>query len=256
MALPMKMKAPKNGNHKFSLDMQIKIDTEIDTLIEIEKEHYASTIVPFEHHAEQMRLKGQQFFAETFTQYKKAQEVMKAQCDIQDQKGMRFPEDASYKVWEEAVQTILKKKEKLAFDESFFDPTQLIQDQLGLPWPFMDRVYGIANELFAEKKYEDAVLLYCLLRTLNPGIFAYWYGEAAALQMQGHFEEAIEAYGFSLILDTQNPDVFFQIASCCFHLGEKESSVKALECCIEYAKERPECAALSKTATQLKATLS
>lgn len=255
MALPMKMGTPKNGGHKFSLDTQIKMDTEIDTLIEIEKEFYTSTIVPFEQHAEQMRLKGQQFFVDTFNQYKKAQEVLKQQFDIQDQKKIPFPEEASYKVWEEAIQTIVKKKENLAFDESVFDPAQLIQDQLQLPWPFMDRVYGIANELFAEKKYEEAGLLYSLLRTLNPGIFAYWYGEAAAHQMQGHFEEAIEAYGFSLILDTQNPDVFFQIASCCFQLGEKESSISALECCIEYAKERPECAALLKTATQLKATL-
>lgn len=256
MATPMKMGAPKHERPKFAVDTKIKRDAAIDSLIEIEKKYYTPTIVSFEHHAEQIRLHGQQFFEDSFHQYKKAQEILKKHFDIQDQQKKPFPEEASYKVWEAATQAMQKKQETLSFNESLFDHATPIQEQLHLPWPFMDRVYGIANELFSEKKHEEAQALYYFLRTLNPGIFAYWYGEAAALQLQGHFEKAIETYGISLILDTQNPDVFFQIASCCFHLGEKESSVKALECCIEYAKERPECAALSKTATQLKASLS
>ena len=132
---------------------------------------------------------------------------------------------------------------------------KVLQEQIGLSWDFMDRAYGIARSLYAERKYEDSLASFYFLRFLNPAVFEYWFGEACLLQELCKYEQAASIYNLSLTMQPNNPLVYFQIANCYAELGDKESSLQALDFCIDYAKKDEGHQILRERAEEIKQTL-
>lgn len=91
-------------------------------------------------------------------------------------------------------------------------------------------VYHIAYRLYRDQRYEEAVHFFRLLTIANPFDGRYWKGLGACLQMQKQYEEAINCYVCTQILNrhTLDPYLFVHAADCYFAVGKKEEGLKAL----------------------------
>jgi len=235
-------------------EMQKYVDVFLEWVIGIEKKHYHNEMIPFEKHAEQMKAKGQQIFVDYRNQFQHAQTVLKDHFEMQERgKGkLKAYADASYSIWEEAVSRMRKKIQDSAFVPSIFEP---LQEQMSIPWAWMDRAYQVANDLLAAKRYDDAQDVYLFLSNLQPAVFEYWFGVATCQHVLGKYEEAANTYSICLLFQPENALIFFQLADCFFQGREKECGMQTLEYCIEYAQKDEQYKDLHQEAVQLKRSL-
>ena len=52
------------------------------------------------------------------------------------------------------------------------------------------------------------------LHGLQPAVFEYWLGEATCRHATGNYEEALNTYSISLILQPESALVFYQMGDC------------------------------------------
>lgn len=220
-------------------------------IIELEKEGYDDTLVPFSQRADQMKIKGQEFIYEIYSQLRKAHEVLKRELEHEETANPNVPSDAHFSCWEEASKRLREKMQSPEYEKEEPDMKHSMQEQCGMSDAFMKRVYDVANRLMDEKKFEEAGDVFMFLRYLNPLVFEYWLGEATCLHERGQFLEAINIYGMSAILQPKNPYLFFQIANCLYQLHETAASLEAVKICISYAEHDEKRIDLLKQATEV-----
>lgn len=232
------------------------IDALVNPMIEEKEAGYHNDLVPFKQKAGQVRLLAYETMLNELRQMENAQELIKEAFREEEGKNPEEYTDSSYTFWETSLQEIdklLSPDLQIPTDEAA--PSSL-QEMISLPWPFMDRVYRLANRVYEEDRFQDALDLYLFLRVLNAAVFEYWVGEATSLQALEKYLEAIQGYGFSLFLQPENPIPFYQMAICLLYINEQESAKIALETCIKYAMEqKPNYDALLEDALTVKETM-
>ncbi len=104
----------------------------------------------------------------------------------------------------------------------------------------MALLYKCARQLFTEGKYSDATDAFLFLSTLNDTCQEYWLGLGMSLQMEKHYEAAVDAYEIAATCDIESPIAYFYLAKCLFALNDRESAMEALAIAIEYAGDQEE----------------
>lgn len=235
--------------------VQKHIDSLLKLCTQIEKKYYNNPLVPFEQHEKWMKIEATNYFVELRDELKSALLLLKEAFAVDDSHHPEQHLEDAFSVWEKAalfMQNMMEENEALFVQAVNIEP---IQEILSIPWPFMDRSFRTAQAFFSEKKYKEAASLYFFLRTLNPRVAEYWFGEGVSLQLQNKFDEAASRYVMGLLLEPHNPLLFLQIGRCLNQLNEKESAIKAVESCIQYAENKEEHVALLKSAKEYKQLL-
>jgi tetratricopeptide (TPR) repeat protein len=233
-------------------ELQKTVDAFHNWLIDIEKKYYHSDLVPFKQHAEEMKAKGNQIIADERKQFQRAEALIKEHFERQEKENPGAFAEATYSIWEEAADKMRKQITDEDFLPSIFVP---LQEQMSLPWPWMDRVYRLAGELLEVQHYEEAQDIYVLLYHLQPAVFEYCFGVATCQHMLGKYQDAVNTYSLSLLLQPENALVFFQMADCFFKGQEQQCGMQTLEYCIEYAQKDDQYKELYQEAVQLKQSL-
>lgn len=210
--------------------VQKHVDMLVEWLIGVEELGYQSPLKSFSQRSKEMKQKGQEFFTDAYKSIKHARELV----------SENLGSDAIY---EKAAEKLRKKMNTPNFS---FDRSQSMQEQLMLPWAFMDKVYELANNLLRKRHFGDAMSVFQFLRFLQPLVFEYWLGEATCLQELGKWEEAVNKYLTSLFYSPNNPLVFFQIGLCYYELKEIKNCKEALNFFLKHAKNDPQYAPLRK----------
>ncbi len=223
----------KKSSFSSSPDSKKNLEQFLAYMIASEKEVYKNDLIPFKNHAEMIEAKVEDFFAERFSQLKRAQEILKAHFE----KLPFIDEESSYQAWERGVKQLQNQLQDPAFTPPF---SKTAQEMMSLSWKWMDRAYEIAKKLLEEKNFEEAEQLFFLLKTIQPTVFEYWLGEATCQHTMKKFQQALETYSLSLLLQPSNALLFFQIADCFKHCNEEECYRQALDCCIKYANDSSE----------------
>ena len=221
--------------------------------LDYEKRWYQNDLVPFKQYIAQLKAKNHAALVNLYERLQQSHQIIKKRFALQEANGEYSNPEESYALFEEASkkwQTRLAQNEKMKASIVNFEAP--IQENLKLPWSFMDRVYQLANQLLNEGSIEDAEKVFLLLRALNPLVFEYLFGHAFCQQSLGYFEEAAASYLLSIALQPKNPAIFFQIASCFYELKEYEPCCDMLNYVLERTEGKEEYKELAHTAMKIK----
>jgi tetratricopeptide (TPR) repeat protein len=253
---PHKTKSTHVANNKqlspLPAEIQRSLEEVLDRVVEIEKEEYHNNLVPFSQHEKQIRERGQKVIKELTNALENGQKVLKDFFELEEKKHPEIDPESHFARWEEASQKLQGMPSLLEILANEEEEEVPLQQKCGLSWAFMDRAYATAKRLQDDKRLEDAANIFKFLRYVNSQVFEYWLGEGNALFDQGKFEESLDVYGRSLLLQPENPYIFYQIGSCCYHLGDIESSRSAFDLCIEVAQKDESNKDFVQTATEAK----
>ncbi len=125
------------------------------------------------------------------------------------------------------------------------------QEKFNLSDETLEGAYNIAYNLYKNEKYKDAQNLFYVLTMLNPLKKKFLMGFAAASQLHGDYEKALEAYAMAGIMDGDDPYPHFYAAECYSALNNSQEMLKALQA----AEERNIDANLKHKIPLLKETL-
>jgi tetratricopeptide (TPR) repeat protein len=251
-------KSLKIESPKAKLTLPVEIQKDLDDLfvgvVELEKKEYHNDLVPFSQHEQFIRAQGQEAVGQIYDQLNRGKKVLKELFEFEERQNPQLPDEVRHARWEEGSQALKEKMLQIAV-VSEEESNKSAQELCGISWAFMNRAYLKAKYLLDEKRYEDASCLFMFLRYLNSEVFEFWLGEAIALQELAKFEEALESYTMTLLLQPDNPYCFFEMADCLYQLKEMPACVEALNLCIEYAATDPQYAELLKMAEDSKRQL-
>ena len=236
-------------------EVQRYVDSFLNQVVEIEKEGYASKLVPFSQKQKEMKASAKEYFSSLHQKLKIAQKVLKEQFEIQELMQKKVNPEASFSLWEKAKKKLEAELQDPQFSYLAIEKTKPLQEQLEIPWAFMRRAYETASQLLEQKRYEEAECIYIFLCFLHPQVFEFWFCSAACKKELGKLEDALDTYALSLLWDPCNPLVFFQIAGCYMQGKEQEGCKKALDMCIHYAEGHEEYRQVLQDASRIKAAL-
>lgn len=220
------------------------LDDYLDWLIAEEKKEYHNDLVPFAQKEAEIRVQKENEILKLQNIIQQAMQIVKEFLE-QDDHNKEL-----YQTFEQSLESLkekVKKPDCKITDLIFGIP---LQEQMKLPWEFMDRCYDLAKHLLEEKKYDEAEKVFCFLTFLHPNVFEYPFGMAAAQQANLKYEDAIDSYTQSLFIQPNNPLPFFQLAGCYYQIKEMPSCLNSLECCVNSAKDNPEQASILKDASE------
>ncbi len=100
-------------------------------------------------------------------------------------------------------------------------------------------LYETAYNFYSAGKYTEAEHLFRLLTTQDLKNIDYWMGLAAAMQLQGKYREAVDAFAAAALFDKEecNPYPHLHAAESLFALNEKEKANIALNSALIIAKK-------------------
>lgn len=124
----------------------------------------------------------------------------------------------------------------------------LAKEALGLNDTVVEGLYAQAYRLYNTGKYVDASYVFRILITLDPTEPKYLLGLGACFHMGKEYQNAIEAYTMCAVIDPQNPVPHYHASDCYLNLGDKISSIVALEMTVKRAGDKPEFAAIKDRA--------
>ncbi len=113
-------------------------------------------------------------------------------------------------------------------------------------------LYDLGYHFYQSGKYPEATHFFTILTDIDSENPKNWIGLAASLQMEKNYDEAILAYSTAAFLDTNNPEIFFHAANCCFSLDLVSEGIMALDTAEEIAKNKPNCGAMIQQFTTLR----
>lgn len=113
-------------------------------------------------------------------------------------------------------------------------------------------LYNCGYHFYESGKYSEAADFFTLLTQIDAENAKNWKGLGACLQMQNLYHEALLAYATAGVIDTNDPEVFFHAANCCFSLDHISEGLMALETAENIAKNKPNCDAMIQQFTTLR----
>lgn len=111
-----------------------------------------------------------------------------------------------------------------------------VGDILGVTESELEAAYTIAHRFYEIADYAQAERMFSLLMVNDPFDKRFGFSLAAALQMQGQYDDAIVRYGMSAMLDPSDPKPSYHMAECLLHKGQREDALDMLTQCLEQAQ--------------------
>ncbi|MET4323241.1 type III secretion system low calcium response chaperone LcrH/SycD [Bradyrhizobium sp. JR4.1] len=109
----------------------------------------------------------------------------------------------------------------------------------------LEALYVFGHRYYSCGKYEEARNFFrflCLHRHIDA---RFWFGLAATSQMLGDPENAMHAYRFAGLLDSDDPQMPLRAAECFIKLDHPTAAITALENSLALSVGRPEHKALA-----------
>lgn len=131
-----------------------------------------------------------------------------------------------------------------------------LQEAKGLSDQQLEAIYSVAYNHYQADQFPEAIAVFSWLCLLNPHQSRFWAGLGSSSQMNGDYENAINAYGYaSLTGDAHEPSHYLQIAECCLGLGRKDEALEALADAERLSAQSTEHRSVAERATGLIALL-
>jgi len=92
----------------------------------------------------------------------------------------------------------------------------------------METMYAQAYSLYNGGKYDDAVLLFKFLGTLEPNVYRYKFGLAAAMHKKGEYEDAASYYFMASMMEDATPVAHYHSSDCYLKMNAPDSAIVAL----------------------------
>jgi len=136
----------------------------------------------------------------------------------------------------------------MRFDTARFDREQLpallgqvlsgepMGPDLGYSLEAQEAMYALAYILYSQRRFEDAMRLFCLLVMCDHLDRRYHMGMGACLQVQGQHAQAIRSYGAAANLDMTDPAPFMHVAECHLAVGDRRLARVALDYALVQAR--------------------
>ena len=83
-----------------------------------------------------------------------------------------------------------------------------IQETLQISNEKMVEYYEYAQELFADKRYQDAADILLFLSTINPYVYEVWLARGVAEYSLQNFTESVYAFQMAIALDRHREDAY------------------------------------------------
>jgi tetratricopeptide (TPR) repeat protein len=232
------------------------LDHLLDFIVSEEKKNYNNPLVPFDQVAEKIKIKCLSNAEQVYHQLNSAKKILKEKLELEESEHPEIAFDSTFHSLEEAYKRLAKsaRAQDVKSDENF--GKKPLQEFGNISWGFMDRCYHVGEQLMEEKRFQEAGFVFTFLRYLNPLVFEYWFQEAICLHETEKYENAITSYGMSLMLQPQNPAVFFQMASALYSLQEDQACLQTLDLALKYAKDNSGYEDLYRKAFKIKEMLS
>jgi type III secretion system low calcium response chaperone LcrH/SycD len=122
----------------------------------------------------------------------------------------------------------------------FLAKGRTIRELRGLTREHLDAIYYVAYQKYAGGNYEQADQLFRCLCFFDHLEKKYWLGLGGCRQLQHRYPEAIEAYTFAMLLDSDDPHPPLHAADCHLALGNREAAISGLTAALEWSGDRPE----------------
>lgn len=104
-----------------------------------------------------------------------------------------------------------------------------LKDISGLSDDDIEALYAIGNNFYKQGKYDEAENMFqyvCLYAHLDP---RFWMALGNCRQMQKKYQMAIDAYGFSYMIEQDDPWPPIQAAVCYLAMDNKELAKDSLD---------------------------
>lgn len=144
------------------------------------------------------------------------------------------------------MESTAKKNPELSQEElnhlvqEFLINHKSLKDIQGITDKEMEALYATAYNFYSHGKFDRAKNTFVTLTQLDQYQPKYWVGLGATRQMLKEYQAAIDAYGFSMLLDSSNPKPAFYAANCFMKLNQHDKAMLALEAVIEISKDNPD----------------
>lgn len=130
-----------------------------------------------------------------------------------------------------------------------------IRELKGMTREEMEAVYNVAYNVYSGGDYEKAQKIFQFLCFFDHLEKKYWLGLGSCRQMLKRYQEAIEAYTFAMLLDSDDPHPPFYAADCHIALGDREAAISGLTAALEWSGDSAEYQSIRERAGALLAIL-
>jgi len=113
--------------------------------------------------------------------------------------------------------------------ESFLVKHMTFKDIKKISDEEMEAIYSVGYNFYRHGKYENARSIFSLLCKYDEYEPKYWIGLGAAQQMLKHYQEAVSAYSFAVMLNPLDPKVHRYVTDCFLALRDYERAQASLE---------------------------
>ena len=117
---------------------------------------------------------------------------------------------------------------------------QSIKQIANIPEGWMDNVYKLGYDLYANGRYGDAEGAFFILSMMDTYNRKYWIALGGARQMQKKYDEASKAYAMASLLDHADAVTHLRSAECYMALGDTTKAGLALYSAIHFADSKSE----------------
>lgn len=100
-------------------------------------------------------------------------------------------------------------------------------------------LYKKALFLLEKKLYGEASSAFACLSFFDGAKSEFWLGLGMALQMQHHYDSAVDSYELAAACDPEEPTPYLYLGKCFFALHEYQTSYDAFEMALVYAEGNP-----------------
>ena len=121
----------------------------------------------------------------------------------------------------------------------------------GLDDEHMEAVYAAAYQAYNSGHHDQALKIFQFLCQFDHLEKKYWMGLGACRQMLKQYSEAIDAYTFAMMLDSDDPRPPLQAADCHIALGNKEAAISGLTAASLWAGDNEQYRAIKQRAEAL-----
>jgi len=89
--------------------------------------------------------------------------------------------------------------------------------------------YKEAKDLYECGNVKQAKKMLVSLTLQKPLVFEFWFSLAAIYQLENNFNQAVIAYNMALILNKENPFIYYHLAECMLSLNDKKKAISYLD---------------------------
>ena len=149
---------------------------------------------------------------------------------------------------ETAALDSLSDEQLTGIAEQLFQHGATLADLRGLTNDEMEAVYLIAYNFYQQGKIEEAEKVFhflCLYGHLDK---RFWMGLAACRQQLKQYQQAIAAYSYLAVIDTENPYPPMHAADCYLALNDLDNTESALHATLHWAGDKNEFAQIKQRA--------